>query len=745
MKFLKTILLKNGLAILLGLFFTGSMAWIYLSNIPTIERLVENLNNATYDLILQSNLQQLPEIKNDSVAVIAIDDASIREQGRWPWSRKKIAQLVKNLKSLGATVIAFDILFSEPEINIIRTTLNELNYLPTSTQTSLQPTLTKLIPYFDYDRQFSDVLQQGDQVLGFAFKPFSKRTVGLLPQPLFKLDANQVQTSQIPIMSGYLGNIAILQNTAKYGGFLNSTPDSDGALRYTNLLMIYNDGVYPSLSLEAIRLFLLSNKIALKTSSYNGKPIIEGIQLENMIIPTDEKGRVLIPFRVGAYAFPYFSATDILKNKIAQSAIAGKIIFIGATSTGLGDLKTTALTNNYPGVEVHASVASAVLDHYFPSKPSWTKGLEFLLILTLGLLGAFIFPFFNALWLAIILIVTFVVWLSITTWLWITHSIVLILFFPLFTIVFLAFINMINSYLVASRQRKEIKSVFGQYVPQQHIETILKSSNDQLLSGESKDLSILFADIREFTTIAETMSATQLKMQLNEYLTAMTKVIFNQEGTIDKYVGDMIMAFWNAPLVEKNHAQKAVLAGLEMQEQLIEVNNYFTSLDLTPIQICIGINTGPVNVGDMGSKYRRAYTAIGDAVNLASRLESMCRYYGIDILVGEETYKLTNTTFAYQHIDKVRVKGKNQGVDIYLPINLLNKTSEDQLQEINLHDQALDYYFNQQWIEAKQLFAKLVIDYPTRPLYKLYHERVQLFSSNPPSKNWDGVYISTLK
>lgn len=733
------------MAILLGLIFVALMTWIYFSKIPAIDNLVTRVNNSVYDLLLQSNFKKLPPIKNNNVGVVAIDDASIAEQGRWPWNRKKMTQLVTKLHEMGATVIAFDIMFSESETNIMAETIKELDESPDQPAKNIRGSLEQLIPRFDYDSKFGSFLKQGDNVLGFVLNPLESTSTGLLPQPIGVLTPEQQQKLEIPNMQSYMGNIAPLQNAAKNGGFLNAIPDEDGTLRYAALVLAVNDKVYPSLALEATRLFLLSNNITMIISQPPQPMILKGVQLDNLLIPTDENGEILIPFRGNAYTFPFFSATDILQNRIQSADISGKIIFIGATATGLGDLKTTAVSKNYPGVEVHATVASAILDHYFPSKPGWSSKLELITGLILGGIAAILFPLLTAPWLAAVAVCSVIIWILVSTWLWVSYSLLLTLLFPLINVFLLAFLNMVNSYLVSSNQRKEIKSIFGQYVPQNHVDEILKSTNEALLTGENKELSVLFSDICGFTTMSEKMTAPELKTQLNDYLTCMTSVIFNFGGTIDKYVGDMIMAFWNAPIDETLHAKKAVLSGLKMQQELKQLNISFLEKNLPDIHIGVGINTGLINVGDMGSKYRRAYTAIGDSVNLASRLEGMCRQYKVEVIVGPSTYEQTKNDFVYMHIDKVKVKGKNLGVDIYTPLGLKDEVGQDELNEVAKQSTAMQHYFNQEWEQAQQIFEQLMTDNPTREIYSVFLNRIHTFQQHPPAANWDGAYVHETK
>lgn len=743
-KFLKSFY-KNIGDILFGLVIVALICWIYLTSVGPVERVVNEINNTFYDQMLRATLDKLPPIKQNNIAIIAIDDKSIAEQGRWPWSRKKMAELLMNLKQLEAGVIAFDIIFSESERNAITETIHHIKEIPVENRPTLQPDFEKLTPYFDFDSKFAEALSQNEDVLGFVLTQGNNEPIGQLPAPLLTLSDQEINATYIPVMDGSLANLPNLQQAAKNGGFLNSDPDEDGTLRYTNLLLIYKNGVYGSLALEATRDFLLTEKIQLVQSAYGSSTILEGIQMDQFVIPTDERGRILIPFRGGPYTFPFYSATDILQHRVPPEAIAGKLLFVGATATGLGEIQPTAVSSSYPGVEIHATVAAAILDQYFPSRPVWGRGLEFVLILGLGIIAAILFPFLNAFWLAGISSCAIIAWFGTTTYLWIHKGVLLTLIFPLATVLLLAFINIVHSYLISSRQRKEIKSVFGQYVPQQHIDTILKSPTDSLMSGDSRELSVLFSDIRGFTTMSEKMTAVELKAQLNEYLTAMTGEIFKLGGTIDKYVGDMIMAFWNAPLPDELHAQKAILAGLNMQKELKEVNQIFAQKGLPSIGIGVGINTGIINVGDMGSKYRRAYTAIGDSVNLASRLEGMCRQYEVDLLVGEDTYKAAQHDFIFMHVDKVKVKGKLQGVDIYLPLGLPQEVSEEKRQQIAIYHQALDYYFSRDWSKAEELMFQLTKAYPDLQLYGIYLNRIRDYAANPPGEDWDGAYVSHTK
>jgi adenylate cyclase len=312
-------------------------------------------------------------------------------------------------------------------------------------------------------------------------------------------------------------------------------------------------------------------------------------------------------------------------------------------------------------------------------------------------------------------------------------------------VVVLAMLNMIYGYLFESRRREQLKQIFGQYVPPGHIDNMLKTQGREYgLQGEEREMTVLFADIRNFTTISEPMKVTELKIMLNDFFTPMTQVVFDNKGTIDKYVGDMIMAFWGAPLRDADHAHNAINAALAMQEQVARLKPVFAERNWPEVNIGIGLNSGVMNVGDMGSKFRRNYTILGDAVNLGSRLESLTKFYGVKIMVSEQTCTNQND-FVFRQLDRVQVKGKKIGINIYEVVCRKVDLNDALQAELVLHEQALQFYFNQQWDKANELFKRLSTDYPDSVLYRLYLERIAEFQQTPPEFNWDGVYRHTKK
>lgn len=730
--------------IILGLILIALSVWLQVTSKPIAQHWLEQVENTAYDFQLRTRLATHKNIdpKNTSVAIIDIDDKSLRAEGRWPWSREKLGTLVRNLKADGVVVVAFDVIFPEDEDNIATIVLEELNKRKLLPPDQISSILTKIAPYFDADKQFSESLQQLDNVLAITFTP-RKETEGSIGAPLLLLSTPADKSLAFFTLKGFISNIPILQQAAKSTGFINVFADEDGVIRRVPLLIRYKDGLYPSLALEAVRLYLLSD-IKLVTARYGETKRLEGIQIGDYVIPTDAYSQVVIPFRGRSYTFPYYSATDVLKKKTPLGTFSGKIVFIGTTAVGLGDLKATAIQNIFPGVEVQASIADGILKNNFPHKPDWALGAELFSTVFLGLLFTFIFPFLGPRFLILLAVIIPTILLFFNNWLWEKTGFLLSILIPLLLVISIAMMNIIYGYFFEVRRRKRLREMFGQYVPEKHIDEMLHAQGSYALYGEDREMTVLFSDIRGFTTISEKLSATQIKTLLNQIFTPMTEIIFKHHGTIDKYVGDLIMSFWGAPLKDNSHARHAIMAALDMQKKLTELNTEFASQGWPLIEMGIGLNSGIMSVGDMGSKFRRNYTVLGDAVNLASRVEALTAHYGVNIIITENSKK-NQTLFLCRQLDRVRVKGKKEGIQLYEVLSLIETATETQKEEVALSEAALTHYYQQQWNLAHELFSKLSAMYPQAKLYQIYLERIKVFEQTPPPADWDGVYTHTTK
>lgn len=727
--------------ILLGILLVFIALWMLVTPDKFIHGLIERLDNLGYDLQLRTHVLTGTLKPAPQVAIIDIDDNSLKAEGHWPWPRSKLAALVNELNKQGAAVIAFDIFFSEQEKNIANVVITELNK-----HNVLDPALTQLIEknsaLFDEDAIFAKSLTDVQSVLPVTFLP-REETYNILPAGILTLTKTEMSQLDIVNSPGYISNIPVLQQAAKQTGFINIFPDSDGIIRRAPLIMRHDNNVYAALSLQAVLSFLGEN-ITLDNQIYHESLRLEGVNLGEATIPTDEKGMVLIPFIGKSYTFPYYSATDVLHGKIPKDALLGKILFVGTSATGLGDLKATAIQNPFPGVEVQATIASGILQHNFSHIPAWAFGANFVLTLFLGLLAAFIFPYLGPRTLGIIIVFIPIILLLINNWMWQKTGIILSLLMPVALVMVSALLNILYGYLFETRKREQLKEMFGQYVPAKHIDEMLHSSGSFALRGEDRDMSVLFADIRSFTTISEGMTAADLVDMLNTFFTPMTETIFKHRGTIDKYVGDMIMSFWGAPLKDKHHARHAIESALEMQAKVKSMRPMLAEHNWPEINIGIGINSGKMSVGDMGSKYRLNYTVLGDEVNLASRVESLTKFYGVDIIVTEHTQH-HQTKFVFRELDRVRVKGKKKGIIIYEPICLATEQTEELKQELEQYHLALNAYFQQKWGESYQIMLQLHEKYPDKKIYSLYIERISEFKTNPPPADWDGIYVHKSK
>jgi adenylate cyclase len=723
----------------LGLGLTLLFAWSQFSAIPLLKALEQRVESLVYDLRLNATL---PERNPDDqrIVIVDIDEQSLAAEGRWPWPRDKIAALTERLFAAGVAVVGYDIFFSEAERNSAAEVVQQLQ--GDGGNRPLIDALTPLAPQFDHDARLADALRGHDVTLGYLFHDEQTTPVGALPQPLLTLTQEAAHRSGIKAMSNYTATLPQLQEAAASSGFVTTWRDPDGIIRRVPMIIRHGNEVYGSLSLNVAKLYLLIDEIGVKTAPVGDFDAVEKITLGGeggATIPTDGHGFALVPYSGRAGSFPYLSASDVLKGNFKPEALEGGIVLIGATAVGISDLVATPVENIYPGVEVHATMIRAILDNRFPSQPSWAAGANLITTLALGIVLALLLPQLPPLWLFATGAVIAAGLSAGNLWLWQEKGLALALAWPLLLIVALIALNISHGYLRENRKRSQLKSIFGQYIPPQLVESMGEDMSDFGFEGESREMTVLFADIRGFTTLSEKLSPAELRALLNRYFTHMTGIIFDHHGTIDKYVGDMIMAFWGAPLRDPNHARRAIEAALEMLRKTDELRPQLLAEGYPNIDIGIGLNSGLMNVGDMGSSYRRAYTVLGDNVNLGSRIEGLSKFYGARLVVGEAT-RAGQEGFIFRHLDLVKVKGKTAGVNVYEPLCLKSEATPELLQELALHEQGLSAYRNQYWELAQQSFATLARQHPAAHLYPLYLERIRELQRRPPNAEWDGVY-----
>ena len=644
--------------VLIGLFLVGLFLWIQHADVSVVRDIRNRLEWLAYDLRLDLT-RPFAGGGRDDIVIVDIDEESLEAEGHWPWPRTRVADLVTRLFEAGAVVVGMDTIFAESERNIARTVKRRLREIPDLDPSSRTlRVLERAAPHLDGDRDLARTLRQREVVLAYLLGRTGTER-GALGPPLPVAGLEAPEGTAILKMDDYLGNLPRLQEAATSGGFSTIIPSRDGILRRYHLILRHGGEVYPSLALEMARLYLLAEEVGIATSPIGEIRAVDRIDLDGHAIPTGGAGSVLIPYRGEGGSFPYVSATDVLSGEVGTERLAGKLVLVGSSAQGLNDLRATPVQAVFPGVEVHATVLAGILQRSFPRHPSWAEGANFIFMLLTGLALALWLPRLRPLPLAGVTLGLATGLTGANVAIWTLQHWVLPLALPLAMLLGLGTANMAYGFLVAERSRRQLKDMFGQYVPPALVEELSRDPEGAAsMEGERRDMTVLFADIRGFTTISETLSAAALKDLLNRFFTPMTRIIFGHRGTIDKYVGDMIMAFWGAPLEDPEHARHGVRAALAMRAEAARLGERFAQEGLPPIEIGVGLSTGPMNVGNMGSAFRRSYTVLGDTVNLGARLEGLTKFYGAGIIVGEATRDGLEEEILFRPLDRVQVKGK---------------------------------------------------------------------------------------
>jgi adenylate cyclase len=697
----------------------------------------------------------LPQTLDDRIVILDIDEKSLKEDGRWPWGRDKMASLMDKLfERHGVAVVGFDVVFAEKDSSSGLEVLQDLGRNQFRGVTQFQSVLARIRPHLEYDQRFADKIRQRNVVLGYYFsnheRGADKNTSGVLPEPVFSAGTFGGRPIFFTRWDSYGANLPELQRSAGQAGHFNPMVDFDGVVRRIPMIVEYDGAYYESLSLAVARAALGATRLSPgyapgQDEHYGG---LEWLVLETeqgeLHVPVDAEVSALVPYRGERGAFPYLSLSDVLHGRIPAADLRNKIVLVGTTAPGLMDMRATPVGEVYPGVEVHASMISGILDQDIKHSPPYAPGANVLLLLVMGVSLAFLLPMLSPVSGTALAALALLLAVTLNASLWQYADIALPLAGGLIMVSALFALNMTFGYFVEARTKKKITGLFGQYVPSELVDEMSKKPEQVSMEGESREMTILFSDVRGFTTISEGLEPKDLSLLMNEFLTPLSRVIYSHRGTIDKYMGDCIMAFWGAPLPDARHAYHAVLAGLEMQRTLRELQPHFRERGWPEIHVGVGINSGRVSVGNMGSDVRVAYTVMGDAVNLASRLEGITKEYGAAVLVGENT-RAAAPEFVYRELDLVRVKGKDRPVAIFEPLGLADGVGQAVLDEIGLFQQMLSLYRKQEWDKAESQLSALLKIAPKARLYEVYLERIAYYRANPPGENWDGVFIFKTK
>ena len=736
--FVTRLIQKKRLEISLGLLCTILIILIPIFHIPIASSLLNQANAYIYDHIIQLNLR--PHTENPKVVIIDIDERSVQTEGRWPWPRDKMADLLNKLKQEGVVTIGMDIVMSEAEINYalgLKDKLQQTTSPVVADEKQLLLTLNKIAPHVDNDKTFVHQLVDHNTVLGFLFHYDSAVKKGVLPPPLSDTNGTLIQANKLSIYNfqGYNGSLKAFIDASGKAGFVTNLPDKDGTVRHALVVANYNSQLYPSLALATAMNYLLVDKVSLLVN----KGGLYGVKLDENVIPTNSLGQILLPYWGKPGTLSYYSATDVLKNKIPAKELEGCIAIIGSSMTLLADLHQSPVAQLFPGVEMVGNMIEGILGQQLVTPYNWNTGYGIAYYLLFGTLFAFLFAFSGVYGKIIIALASIVIILVAEVWLFAFKNLYVTSAIFLLIIIVQALVNYIYSYIVESRKERKISQLFSQYVPKDYVKELINSTAEYSMEGQTLTMTVQFADIRNFTTVSETLDANGVKHLLNTFFTPITEIIFQHRGTIDKYVGDMIVAFWGAPLQDDDHAYHAILSSIIIFQKLPEINAKMIEQSLPVVNIGVGLATGLMNVGDMGSEFRRAYTVLGDTVNLSSRLQDLTKFYQVDILVNDMA-RSGQEAFLWRRIDKVTVKGRKTALIIYQPICLLNNASTTLQEEVREYEVALDYYYAQKWSSAETAFGTLRKQYPLTYIYQLYLERITEFKRSPPPENWDGVY-----
>lgn len=723
------------------IFMLHTAGWLELPILQRIEKIF-------YDFRLRATLVNTIDPR---IVIVTVNEESLAQEGSWPWNREKMAYLVDMLFDYyGIKLLGFDVVFAEPDKSSGMQLLEKLAAGPLSHNNDFLATVAEMRPQLSYDDVFAKSLANRPVVLGYFYSHFKgkKPEVGKLPTPLASADKLPFKHSLFNAQS-YTANLEPLQKSTPAGGFFNNPSiDPDGIYRKLPLLACYRNNVYEALSLALFRALLGSPPVEFIVNgdyNLNADDIrLEGIKIEGFTIPVDKTGAILLPYRGKQGSFHYISAADVLNGVTDPAKLKDKIVIFGTTATALSDFRATPVQSTYPGVEIHANILGALLDQNIKSRPTYILAAELMELLLICLLAIGLFPRLSAPWTTFAFVLLLALLFAGNFYCWQIRDLDTVLATPVLMLCLLFGLQIFFGFFLESRRKKQINLLFGQYVPPELVAEMSQSDENFSLQGESREMTVLFSDIRGFTSISESMEPKALCELINAILTPVTQAIHETQGTIDKYIGDAVMAFWGAPLHDPHHAHNAVSSALMIVKILEKLRLLFIAKGWPSIDMGIGINTGIMNVGNMGSQFRMAYTVIGDAVNLGSRLEGLTKHYGVKIIVSETTRQAA-PEFIYRELDMVRVKGKQQALVIYEPLANQSSINDEQLHDLYLLQHGLLCYRQQQWQSAREIFDQLAAKYPGDKLYTLYLQRIRHYQLTPPDDDWDGIFTHTDK
>ncbi len=702
-----------------------------------------------------------PQPTMNKVVLAVIDEKSLDMEGKWVWPRSKFADLITILSEMGAKVIGFDIGFLEPDehgsVQTIRNIQKEASRLK-NRDAGFEHYLEKTRKEHDYDQLLADAIKNAEAkvVLGY-FHQMSYEGLEYVKEEdiqahkensinskykLVHADSQEAWDSRRVLETVYPeSNIALIANSTEYAGYFNMLPDLDGVFRLVPGSLRFQNEFYAPLSIKCLEAYRGEDMI-LNLAEHG----ISHIEAENFDIFTTINGEVMVNFRGGKATFPHISITDILNGRISKEKIQGKIVLVGATAIGIFDLRPVPFEkNNYPGLEIHANVIDSVLARDFLKKPSWGEAFDLMAIIMAGLILGLILPRVGVIYSSLTGTLFFIGHILVCQSLFSGPGWILNMIYPLMVLVFTYIAIIAYRYVVEEKEKRFIRGAFSTYMAPAVVKQLEESPEKLQLGGENREITAFFSDVQGFTGISEKLEPPELVELLNEFLTEMTDIVYKHEGTVDKFEGDAIIAFFGAPNDLQNHAEKACDASIDMQKRLEQLRVHWASSGQPELRMRIGLYTGYAVVGNMGSKTRMDYTMMGDTVNTAARLEGVNKIYGNYTLVGETTYRNSGDTILFREIDSIYVIGKKEPVRVFEPIGYYTEINEEITKAVEYYTKGLYAYRGMEWDKAINLFGACLQTSPYDGPSKTMMRRCNEFKENPPEKGWDGVFSMTSK